>query len=65
MPRAFDPTARTIRLTEAPVDWPCHRGAQATECVMLLKRDWETLVISYKAQCLQLGGTPDACQTAP
>lgn len=63
--RAFDSTARTIRLREAPVPVPCHRGDRADECVVLLKQDWEALVIDYKGKCLQLGGAPAACQTEP
>jgi hypothetical protein len=33
--------------------------------VVLLTDDWEALVIDYKAKCLQLGGSPAACQTVP
>ena len=65
VPRAYDSTARTIRLREAPVDTHCSRGADHAECVLLLKQDWEALVIDYKAKCLQLGGSPSACQTEP
>ena len=61
--RAYDSTARTIRLREAPVIVPCHRGEEMTECAVLLRQDWEALVITLKAQCLQLGGSAAACQT--
>lgn len=63
--RAFDPAARTIRLREAPVDFACSVGTAPAACALLLKADWEALVIDYKAKCLQLGGAPVACQTAP
>lgn len=63
MPRAFDSTARTMRLTESPIEVVCVRGETRDACVLLLKRDWEALVIAHKAQCLQLGGSPAACQT--
>ena len=65
MPRAYDSTARTIRLREAPLRRPCHAGAEALTCVVLLERDWQALVIDYQAKCLQLGGSPEACQTVP
>lgn len=63
--RAFDSTARTMRLTEDPVDVTCRRGETHDACVLLLRRDWEALVIAYKALCLQLGGSPANCQTTP
>jgi len=61
--RSYDSTARTIRLRAAPREAPCHQGAQAATCVVVLQQDWETLVIDYKAKCLQLGGSPEHCQT--
>lgn len=61
--RGYDPTTRTIRLREAPLPVKCWRGAVMDECVEMLEQDWETLVIDYKAKCLQLGGSPVACQT--
>lgn len=63
VPRAYDSTARVIRLRESPVPTLCRRGTVVDECVVLLKQDWETLVISYKGMCLQLGGSAQACQT--
>lgn len=61
--RAYDSTTRTIRLREAPVPVTCRRGPNLVPCVLLLRDDWEALVIAYKAQCLQLGGSPAQCQT--
>lgn len=60
--RVYDSTARTIRLREAPIPARCHRGVEARDCTVLLTQDWEALVIDYKAKCLQLGGSPAACQ---
>lgn len=61
--RVYDSTARTIRLRETPLPVECQRGEQLDKCVLMLEQDWETLVIDYKGKCLQLGGTPAACQT--
>ena len=60
---ASDSLARTLRLREAPVPVACERGTQMAECVMMLREDWTALVTDYKALCLRLGGTPEACQT--
>jgi hypothetical protein len=65
MHKGYDSTARTIRLHEAPLAVACERGTRTDECVLLLKADWEALVIDYKAKCLQLGGSPVNCQTEP
>ena len=61
--RAFDSTTRTILLKEVSVPVECRRGEQIEECMLLLKQDWEAVVISYKSMCLRLGGAPAACQT--
>lgn len=61
--RAYDSTTRTILLVEAPVVVPCRRGEQMDDCMLVLKQDWENLIISYKSMCLRLGGADTACQT--
>jgi hypothetical protein len=61
--RGYDSTARTFRLREAPIPTPCHRGLQPADCVVLLKQDYEAIIIDWKAKCLQLGGSAENCQT--
>ena len=61
--RGFDSTARTIRLREAPVEVPCWIGNRPHDCIAVLKQDWQTVVISYEAMCLQLGGSAVNCHT--
>jgi len=61
--RGYDSTARTIRLREAPVEVACWIGNRPHECIAVLKQDWQTVVISYEAMCVQLGGSAANCHT--
>jgi len=61
--RGYDSQARTIKLHEGPISATCIRGGAPAACVVLMREDWEALVIDYKAKCLQLGGSPHNCQT--
>ncbi len=63
MPKASDPAARVLILREAPVEVPCSRGEGEATCVLLLREDWQMVVIDWKTKCRQLGGTAEHCQT--
>jgi hypothetical protein len=43
------------------VEVPCWIHDHPHDCIAVLKQDWQTLVISYQAMCLQLGGSPENC----
>jgi len=34
-------------------------------CIVILKADWNEVVLQAKAMCLALGGSAQACQTEP
>ncbi len=45
-----------------PLTVPCEVGDHSDVCILVLKRDYETIVRELKAACLALGQTPAACQ---
>jgi hypothetical protein len=63
--QASDPRTRLPILQGEPMERPCWFGDRKAACVMLLKADWELLVIDLKEKCVSLGGTPANCQTEP
>lgn len=53
---------RIPELRAAPIEVNCLLGGQPAECVLVLKPDWEDVVLELKAACLAVGGTPKECQ---
>jgi hypothetical protein len=45
------------------VEVACWIGNRPHECIAVLKQDWQTVVISYEAMCVQLGGSAANCHT--
>lgn len=55
-----------VTIPDVPVtELGCTVRDQPRECLMLLKGDFEALVIELKAACLALGGDKITCQTGP
>ena len=46
-----------------PLRVACQVAGEPDECVLLLREDFQALVIELKAACLALNGSEDACQT--
>jgi len=63
VPKGFDPGIRATRFHEQPIKIPCWRGPRVEQCAELLWEDFVAVMTDNKAWCLELGGSPEACQT--
>jgi hypothetical protein len=59
-------------LAARPIVEPCAAGGQPTECVTMLRRDWDAIARwglewerEGRAMCLALGRAPGECWTEP
>lgn len=62
-PSTLSPSMLLLRM--APQGGICLQGGQQVRCLLVRQDDWDDLVLNAKTWCVALGGTAEACQTAP
>lgn len=46
-----------------PVSVDCLVEGEKAQCLIVMQKDWEAVVITLKQACLQTGGSAEQCQT--